>query len=232
MSFFSKLTGADKATGAAKKANAQMLAFAKQARADLNPWMQFGQGFGLGGLAELYGQTYTAPTITGYYDPRYGQNYTLDSYNALLETKAGRKKAKLFNPVYSTPTFEDTGQAFDLSSLPGFSQGLDWGLDAVSRRLAAGGSGGSGNELFELFDYGQKYARDAWQQEWANRFNLATMGQNAATGAGQALISGGQSGANALVAGGNAAAGALSGFWGNAISGVSQGLGVYAGLKK
>lgn len=69
---------------------------------------------------------------------------------------------------------------YDLSSLPGYTAGLQSGEKAINRGLAARGNFGAGGSIPALTKFNQDYA----QQQYGNEFNrlasLLNVGQNAA----------------------------------------------------
>lgn len=72
----------------------------------------------------------------------------------------------------------------DLFAQPGISKSFDAGAEALQRRLAASGFNQSGNELLALADYNGNFSRNLYNDFFNQRFGLAQMGSNAATGTG------------------------------------------------
>lgn len=74
---------------------------------------------------------------------------------------------------------EDPSQ---ITQTPGYQFRLNQGLDTLQNSAAARGGLLSGNALRAITDYGQNYASDEYQKEFARRFGLANMGLGAAGG--------------------------------------------------
>ncbi|QBQ99258.1 DNA transfer protein p32 [Paraburkholderia pallida] len=122
---------------------------------------------------------------------------------------------------------------------PAYNFQLQQGDQAIQNSAAAQDGALSGSALKSLVNYNQNMAGTAFQNAFAdyqtqnsniyNRLaNLANLGENAASGVGQAAVSTGNSIANTTTSAGNAAAAADVGI-GNSISGsVNSGLGYYA----
>ena len=107
---------------------------------------------------------------------------------------------------------------------------LDQGLQGLDRSAAARGSLYSGGHSADLMDFGQGLASQEYANQWNRLANIASMGQNAAVGAGSMAqntanaIGGlyaqqGENSANATIGGANA--------WGNALAGLGSIAGQY-----
>lgn len=105
-----------------------------------------------------------------------------------------------------------------LEQTPGYQFTLDQGLKGVQNSYAAKGLGSSGAALKGATEYTTGLAQQTYQQQLANYFNLAGMGQNAAAQTGQFGMSATQSANNALLGGATATASGIIGS-ANAIGG-------------
>lgn len=83
----------------------------------------------------------------------------------------------------------------DLFSLPGVQRSFDSGAEAMQRRLSAQGYRGSGNEMLALADYTGDFSRGLYNDYFGQMFNLASLGANAAAGAGTNTVSAGNTAA-------------------------------------
>ena len=234
-----------------------------RAEAALSPYNQFGQQYGLGGMASLMGGGTTLlgmaqqsqPSSStgmddemrkqfqlnkalqrwkaeGQWDPSLGtepvvgvnvaESTLMSMYPDLFTSPAPTQQAPAqqgsggpagvwaggspgFNEVTSSTIPQDSGNTMTalqaLEQTPGYQFTRDQGLEAVNRSAAASGYRGSGNVLQELTKYASGLAQQTYADEFTRRYNIASLGVNAASNlAGAATQTGGQA-ANALLEG-------------------------------
>ena len=120
--------------------------------------------------------------------------------------------------------------SFNLS--PDYQFTLEQGMKIGDRSAAANGSLFSGGHQADLAKYAQGLASQEYNNYYNKIYNLATMGQNAAAGAGSAAMQSANNIGGYLTAGANAAANGTIGSanqWGNALTGLANIAGQYAG---
>lgn len=103
------------------------------------------------------------------------------------------------------------GMLAALEQTPGYQFTLEQGLRGVQNSYAAKGLGSSGAALKGAAEYSTGLAQQTYQQQLANYFNLAGMGQNAAAQTGQFGTAATQSANNALLGGATATASGIVG---------------------
>ena len=111
---------------------------------------------------------------------------------------------------------------------PGYQFALDQGLEAIRSRGAAGGNYGGGGTTADLLRYATGTAQQGYGDYFNRQYNLATLGQNAAAGAGTAGMNTASNIGNLLTQNANAQ-GAASINSANAWSNFGSQLGTLAG---
>jgi hypothetical protein len=89
-----------------------------------------------------------------------------------------------------------------LANSPQYQFTRDQGLEALNRTAAASGYRGSGNILQELTKYASGLASQTYSDEFNRRYNLATLGANAASRVSTNTLQGGEDASSLMFQGG------------------------------
>ena len=184
-------SAANAQTQAAREAQQTQLQMYNQTRGDLSPFMAYGgnafsqlasifgfgggprtsmdigQSIGMGGSPlGMYGGGFGAGGLTGF-----------DGVSGLSvpQSQAGGQFGQP-NPALATQL---------LTQFPGYQFGLSQGTEALDRSAASRGLALSGGQLKDLTTFGQNYGMmNAWQPFISQLNQAASLGENAAAGAG------------------------------------------------
>lgn len=232
--------GANKQAKAAKNATNAQIAAANselelqkqmydQSRQDMQPWMQAGQG-GLSALMKLAGFTPTTTrqqtgtnTIAGPITPFDGSG----SLFANAARRAREQNATIEQPVYEdVTTWNQTGNPTSALQMdPGYQFRMDEGMNTLENSAAARGGLLSGNFLKNSQRFGQDYASNEYQNAFnrlaalsdvgqAQAGNIANLGSNYASQAGQGMQRIGDARASGYAARANANTGLINNLTG------------------